>query len=218
MIPAMRRTHETDLVAVTVALLASLAACGDARPPASTATSDCTTCHGYPPPKDLHAIHFDADDGSSGGIPHGQLACLHCHKNVTSINEPDHIVRADGSPVPAPAEVRFDDPASLAGITQPGATRAGAPAYDTAARTCSNVYCHGAGLKGATRDVIANPAWKAPHGTVGCGNCHGIPPADQVHASVVTQLDCVKCHAGAIDAQGNLNPATHVNGKVELAR
>jgi predicted CxxxxCH...CXXCH cytochrome family protein len=211
-----RRTHGTILLALAAALLASTAACGDARAPASTATADCTSCHGYPPATDLHAIHFAADDGSSG-VPHAQLACLNCHLNVTSVNQPDHILRADGTRVPSPAEVRFDDAASLAALTQPGATRAGAPAYDRTARTCSNIYCHGAGLKGATSDIVLAPAWNAPHGTVGCGNCHGIPPADPDHPAGLTQLDCSRCHVGAIDAQGNLNPATHVDGKVEVS-
>jgi len=202
---------------LAVALLASTVACGEARPLALalTATSDCTTCHGNPPAKDLHVVHFAADTGASGGIPHAQLACLQCHKNVTSENEPDHILRADGSPVPGPAEVRFDDPASLAAVTQPGATRAGAPAYDKATRTCSNVYCHGAGLKIPTKDIVGSPNWGAAQGSVACGNCHGIPPED--HASGITRLACHRCHGDAIDASGNVNPATHINGKVDLA-
>jgi predicted CxxxxCH...CXXCH cytochrome family protein len=208
------RTPGSLFFVITAALFASSLACGDARQPASTTTSDCTRCHGYPPAKDQHAVHFEQDNGASGGIPHAQFACLQCHLNVTSIDQPGHIHDANGKLLPPPAVVRFDDPASLAGVTQPGATRAGAPSYDPGARTCSNVYCHGAGLKGPTPSIVATPAWGAPHGTVGCGNCHGIPPAD--HAAGLTQLDCFRCHASAIDASGNLNPATHVNGKVDF--
>jgi len=202
---------------LAVALLASTVACGEARPVAlaSNGLSDCTTCHGLPPATDAHAIHFTADTGANGGVPHAQLTCLHCHKNVTSVTDPDHINRADGTLVPVPAEVRFDEPASLAAVTQPGATRAGTPAYDKTARTCSNVYCHGAGLKVAAKNAGASPAWGAPQGSVHCGDCHGIPPAD--HASGITQLACHRCHGDAIDASGNVNPATHVNGKVDLA-
>ncbi len=212
-----RRTHGMLSLPLAVALLASTVACGEARPVAlaSNGLSDCTTCHGLPPATDVHAIHFTADTGASGGVPHAQLTCLHCHKNVTSVTDPDHINRADGTLVPVPAEVRFDEPASLAAVTQPGATRAGTPAYDKTARTCSNVYCHGAGLKAAAKNAGASPAWGAPQGTVHCGDCHGIPPAD--HASGITQLACHRCHGDAIDASGNVNPATHVNGKVDLA-
>jgi predicted CxxxxCH...CXXCH cytochrome family protein len=196
-----------------LALLA--AACGEARSPAPTATAGCADCHGLPPATNLHAVHVAADSGAGGGIPHPAIACVNCHLNVTSVNQPDHIYRADGSLVPGLAEVRFDDPAALAAITQPGAARAGPPGFDAGTLTCSNVYCHGAAMKGPTSGLVLSPAWNAPHGTVGCGNCHGIPPAD--HAVGLTQLDCVKCHAGAIDAQGNLNPATHVDGKVQLS-
>ena len=212
-----RRTHGMLSLPLAVALLASTVACGEARPVALalTTTPDCTGCHGFPPATAAHAVHFNADGGSSGGLSHAQFTCLHCHKNVTVVNGTDHINRADGSLVPVPAEVRFDDPASLAAVTQPGATRAGTPAYDKAARTCSNVYCHGAGLKAAAKNAGASPAWDAPQGSVSCGDCHGIPPAD--HPAGLTKLDCTRCHGDAIDASGVPNPAKHVSGQIDLA-
>jgi predicted CxxxxCH...CXXCH cytochrome family protein len=206
-----RRAHATTVSLLLAA--AALCACGDVRPTANATQTGCATCHGFPPDSGAHLAHVQ------GGVFGKQLACLQCHKDVHRTDEPDHILRADGTPVPPPAEVRFDDPGSLAGKNQAGATRAAPPGFDRATATCSNIYCHGSGgtLKGATTAVVAALPWKAKGGA-GCGSCHGIPPADDVHASITSSLQCVRCHAGTIDAQGNLSPALHINGTVDLAR
>ncbi|HET9599380.1 MAG TPA: CxxxxCH/CxxCH domain-containing protein, partial [Anaeromyxobacteraceae bacterium] len=182
-----------------------------------TPEQQCGRCHGTPPAKDAHLAHGIDLSGSvaAGALPRAPIACLQCHLDVTDPNQPGHIFDENGKPLPAPAVVRFDDPAAIAGRTQAGASRAGAPAYDPATRTCSNVYCHGNGLNGRTGDVVLAPAWNAAAGTVGCGRCHGVPPAD--HAPGLAQTDCHRCHGDAIDASGVLNPAKHVNGIVDLS-
>jgi predicted CxxxxCH...CXXCH cytochrome family protein len=202
---------------LVAAVLASGGACmaRSTQVEALTAADSCSRCHGFPPATDAHAIHVSADDGASGGVPHAAMQCLQCHKNVRTESEVDHIHRADGSFVPSPAEVRFDDGLSLASRTEAGASRSAGPSFDTSARTCSNVYCHGATLRGATSDVIAAPAWDAPHGTVSCGKCHGIPPTS--HDPAITLANCTQCHGDAIDAAGVPNPDKHVNGTVDLA-
>jgi predicted CxxxxCH...CXXCH cytochrome family protein len=208
----MKRRADATTVCLSLAVSA-LCGCGDARPTANASQTGCATCHGFPPESGAHLAHVQ------GGAFGKQLACLQCHKDVHQVDEPDHILRANGTPVPPPAEVRFDDPGSLAARTEPGATRAAEPGYDRATATCSNIYCHGSGgaLKGATPAVAAAIPWNAK-GVAGCGSCHGIPPADGVHASITSSLQCVRCHTGTIDAQGNVSSASHINGTVDLAR
>jgi predicted CxxxxCH...CXXCH cytochrome family protein len=209
---ASRFTRRLEVL-VALALLGSAIACGDARPVLSQQQSaqTCLRCHGQPPETNAHLAHTTL---ASSGVPHASLACLNCHRDVQAIDGPDHILRNDGKPVGG-AEVRFDDPESLGNRTQAGATRNAAAAYDPATRTCSNVYCHGATLSGAAPQFVATVAWTAPAGSVSCGTCHGIPPAN--HPAGITLADCTTCHGAAIDAAGKPNPTTHVNGTVDLS-
>lgn len=208
----LTRRNSGALWTIMTVVLASTLACGGARTTSSSVTATtCTSCHEQPPATDAHLAHFAVDDGSDG-IAHLQLGCFQCHKDVQSVNEPDHILRANGDPVSPPAEIRFDDAKSLASRTQRGASRADPASYDRATRTCSNVYCHGAGLNGGT---AASVRWDAPDGTVSCGTCHGIPPGD--HPSTLTLADCTSCHGDAIDAAGRPSPQKHVNGTLDFA-
>jgi predicted CxxxxCH...CXXCH cytochrome family protein len=216
---ATRRPIGNIELLLGVALLGSALACGDARPVLSQqqGSTTCLRCHGQPPETNAHVLHTALDSGSglaSGGVPHASLECLQCHRDVQRVDGPDHILRTDGKPV-GRAEVRFDDPESFGSRTQPGAARNSAAAYDPTTRTCSNVYCHGATLRGATVNVPASIAWDAPKGTVSCGTCHGLPPAN--HPAGITLANCTTCHGTAIDAAGIPNPTTHVNGTVDLA-
>jgi predicted CxxxxCH...CXXCH cytochrome family protein len=208
-----RRLTGTISSTFAVALLCASTIGCEARPNLlAGAQSDCTSCHGQPPPTDAHLAHTTLD---SSGVPHAAFGCNQCHLDVTSRDQPGHIIDASGVPNPAPAVVRFADAESLAAKTLGGSTRAALPQYDKAARTCSNVYCHGATLRGATSDVLAAPAWDAPAGTVSCGKCHGLPPAN--HPAHLELTDCARCHGAAIDAAGKPNPAKHVNGTVDFA-
>jgi predicted CxxxxCH...CXXCH cytochrome family protein len=216
----MRPPLGTLHLGLAAALGLAVTACGDpralvdAQAPA-TVQEQCTTCHGTPPAKDAHLAHaIDlAGDAAPGAMPRAPIQCRQCHPNVQSPSQPGHVFDADGKPLPAPAVVRFDDPAAIAGRTQAGASRAGGPAYDAASRTCSNIWCHGAGQKGTTADVIVAPRWDLASGSIGCGRCHGIPPAD--HQPTLTIADCHLCHGAAIDASGTLT-ANHVNGTVDI--
>ncbi len=192
-----------------------LGACGQARPVEDGMATACDSCHGFPPALGAHVVHVNPAQQAFLGK---QFGCKECHKNVQRVSDPDHIVRADGTPVPAPAEVRFDDPAALAAKVEPGVTPAGAPSFAATSGTCSNVYCHGATLKGqAGLTLNTAPRWDAPAGAqvVGCGSCHGIPPSDHP-ASILSATQCVQCHLGAIDAQGQPSPLLHIDGQVEV--
>jgi predicted CxxxxCH...CXXCH cytochrome family protein len=211
-----RRIPGTLCPAVAAAIFAATFGC-EARPNAlaarTAARAVCADCHGLPPSKDAHQVHVGflaradpkADPADS---------CLQCHRDVQSVNQPDHLVDGAGVPLQPPAVVRFDDAVALAGDTQPGATRVAGPSYDRTARTCSNVYCHGAGLKSPSADIVTAPAWDAPAGSITCGKCHGIPPAD--HPANLSLASCTSCHGDAIDATGTPSPVKHVNGTVDL--
>jgi predicted CxxxxCH...CXXCH cytochrome family protein len=200
--------HPQETACLTLAL-AALGACDKAQPIADRRPTDCATCHGFPPATGAHVVHVE------GGAFGKKFGCLHCHKDVHEVGEPDHILRADGRPVPPPAEVRFDDPGSLAAKTEPGVSRPAQPTYDRATATCSNIYCHGGTLKGPTPGVITSIGWNT-RGTAGCGTCHGIPPAGHL-ASITSSLQCAQCHAGGIDAQGNVSPTRHIDGTLDLS-
>lgn len=206
-----RRTPGTLGLAFAVVLIAFTVGCEARSNALSEATTDCATCHGHPPATNAHAIHFKADTGS--GIPHAQFECLQCHRDIESMNQADHILRADGTAVTTPAEVRFDDAEALASVTQQGASRPGAPAYDPASRTCSNIYCHGTGLRAPVAGALASPTWTTPSGGLQCDSCHGNPPANH---PVGAPGNCAQCHGDAMEATGKPNPAKHVNGTVDL--
>jgi predicted CxxxxCH...CXXCH cytochrome family protein len=199
------------LVVFSLILTSALVACAKARPTELTSGTNCSSCHGDPPQKDVHFIHSGLPQPGSLGKA---FECKECHQNVQNVSDIDHIVDADGKPLPPPAVVRFDDPSALAAKTEAGSVRAAQPAYDRASRTCSNIYCHGATLKGQTMDVVQTPRWDAAgEHQADCGKCHGIPPTD--HPAGIHLTDCATCHT-SIDAQGRLSADRHVNGVVDL--
>ncbi len=179
-------------------VLAASGACGQARPAANGNVPVCEACHGQPPATAAHEVHVE------GGALGKRFGCEQCHKNVQAVNDPDHILRADSTPVPPPAEVRFDDAAALAVATT----------YDRTARTCSNVYCHGAFRGG---NAVLPLPWTGPADT-SCGTCHGIPPPAPAHPILTTQ-NCGDCHPG-YDAtpgstDGSVNTTLHINGRID---
>ncbi len=199
----MRRSVGTLLLAIA----AALAGCGSSREATTAdAQTTCTTCHGMPPATGAHLAHVTpATSGSPAAeILQKAFDCNQCHFKPHDVNDPGHIVQADGAAVPSPAQVRFDQPGSLAGLTAK---------FDPKTRVCSNVYCHG-GNGVPSEGSYTAPKWEDPPSAAFCGTCHGIPPAN--HASTITQLDCVKCHAPSATATGGVDPATHINGQFEI--
>jgi predicted CxxxxCH...CXXCH cytochrome family protein len=105
-------------------------------------------------------------------------------------------------------------------VASPGHIDAERPAevvlagWDRNAATCVGVSCHGQAV----------PRWTAPGtGQAACGTCHGIPPADGLHASTLTLGDCAACHSSSVDAFGNIivtglpgaATSTHIDGVVD---
>jgi predicted CxxxxCH...CXXCH cytochrome family protein len=155
----------------------------------------CSTCHGsgekaYPPrdpcffPGDVggaHAAHVEPSPERAGGVP-----CSTCHPvpGSTVIGG----LHGDGK-----VEVDFDT-----------ALVPGDATYDPSSGSCA-VYCHdqGGAKPGVTWTEMASP--------VGCGDCHGAPPAGHFSGP------CSGCHAEA-NATGTAlsGGPLHLNGKVDL--
>ncbi|MEO8701885.1 MAG: CxxxxCH/CxxCH domain-containing protein [Kofleriaceae bacterium] len=119
------------------------------------------------------------------------IACDACHKVPAAVAAIGHIDTA------RPAELTFGP---LAG----NAVWNGA--------TCSNTYCHGAGLGGGTSK---NPVWTNVNGVQGqCGSCHGTPPP----APHPTDTDCGKCHDTMTAGAGLVitDPSRHIDGNLDV--
>jgi predicted CxxxxCH...CXXCH cytochrome family protein len=150
-------------------------------------SKSCTACHGAPPATGAHRQHVFAS------ALRGPIACSECHLVPETVDAVGHV---DSD---LPAEVTFGPLARARGAL---------PAWDAAAGRCSTSYCHGA----------AAPSWtRLDQGEAACGTCHGIPPASPAHAPTLTLRDCHTCHAGSVDAFGNiLTNGGHLDGNVDL--
>ena len=168
----------------------------------------CSACHGKDatgaPPPDLagnseasapgvgaHTPHLGATDHLSGAV-----ACSTCHVVPATVEAATHIDNDHAT-------------VTLTGL----ATAGGAAAtYDDTAKACTNVYCHGATLKGGK---ITSPTWTSTdNAAIRCDSCHGDPPP----APHVQGQPCFHCHSKT--AGGGIGeiafPENHINGKVDV--
>jgi predicted CxxxxCH...CXXCH cytochrome family protein len=104
------------------------------------------------------------------------------------------------------------------------------PNYDASTATCSNVYCHGNGMRLSADPSRAfpTPTWTGGAGQASCGGCHGVPPPNvAAHAGITVITQCVNCHAASVNADGTIklmmDPATgqltstHIDGMVQCS-
>lgn len=167
----------------------------------------CDACHGSEgdpaPPRALdgtveptspgvgaHDAHLR---GGAIGLP---VPCDTCHLVPVSQVDPGHL-----DPTPG-AEVEFSGLAIADGA---------APAYDPAAWSCSEVYCHGATLGGR---VGPGPVWIDPDAVASCDACHGAPPPAPHPAFGA----CSACHPATVRPDGTIDVAggKHVDGQVDV--
>lgn len=161
--------------------------------------TDCTTCHSDLLERGAHAAHLP--DGPAFGDD-----CATCHEVPSVWSVPGHVLLADGTVDPSPAEVMLSGKAAVDGESD---AREGPPAYDPEQARCANVYCHGDTFAD-TAAALTEPVWIAEDQAV-CGTCHGIPPSN--HA----QDDCVTCHGQVIDASMSIiAPELHVDTVVQV--
>lgn len=157
-----------------------------------TGGSCAGACHGparpdAAPTGDAHAAHLDA-----GSLWTGELGCDDCHP-AGGASAGTH---ADGA-----SDVALSAPLA-AGL---GGTLA--PSYSGS--TCSETWCHGAGLS----VPAPPPGWRDGPSAVACGgDCHGWPPG----GSHVQISACSGCHppTGG-DGQALADPSTHVDGTLQ---
>jgi predicted CxxxxCH...CXXCH cytochrome family protein len=154
----------------------------------------CGTCHGdgaarARPPRDACLFEVASADAHRAHVESTRLRseplpCSACHPAADARLRADH---GDGD-----VDIRFD--LALAGE---GAD------FDRAGGHCA-VSCH---ARGGER---ARPSWNESE-PLGCGDCHGAPPADHYAGA------CDDCHAEP-DADASALRATelHMNGRVDV--
>ncbi len=114
----------------------------------------CTACHANPPA-------YTSGAPKANSHPQHRNSCDTCHYGTTT----------DGTTLAAASNHRngaYDISA-----------RDGSVVYNPADKRCSTAYCHTNGTSIATGAPFANlttPPWGSS-GTLGCGSCHGNPPA-----------------------------------------
>ncbi|HEX9243599.1 MAG TPA: CxxxxCH/CxxCH domain-containing protein [Anaeromyxobacter sp.] len=190
------------LRAVAAALFA--AGCGQPQTVSSPvgSASSCAGCHTAPgegPPfrdqtgaTDPHRLTVGAHDAHLHGNLSSNVTCGDCHTVPRRVTDPGHM-----DTVP-PATVKFGGLA-LNGGADPRYVNQG----------CAATYCHGNFFGGNRTNT---PAWLGDASAAACTACHGLPPSTGRHEKHVLDegISCDQCH-------GPLFPATHVNGKVDVA-
>jgi predicted CxxxxCH...CXXCH cytochrome family protein len=209
--------------------------CGSchATPPAdhggagsSAGSYACAVCHPASAPHIDGAIAVGRAPGCGGchgsddsGAPPTDLAGESSTEAVTVGAHQSHLAASHQLRGPLACS---DCHAMPAAIDSPGHLDSPAPAevlpalgWDRGAATCSSAWCHGA----------ATPVWtRIEAGEVGCGTCHGVPPADGLHDPALTLSDCAGCHPATVDGNGNIlrsgppgaETSEHIDGDLDL--
>ncbi|MBI4817592.1 MAG: CxxxxCH/CxxCH domain-containing protein [Deltaproteobacteria bacterium] len=166
----------------------------------------CETCHGSAanaaPPLDLNGATVSNQVGSHqahlvGTGDSRAVSCSECHLavNPTNPNQAGHYDSA------LPPEITFGVLARTGGLSP---TRTGSD--------CSNTYCHGGSLLGATNP---SPSWTQTN--LACTACHGMPPPDPTHGNG-SATQCERCHTDtAGPGQTIVNANRHVDGIVQTS-
>lgn len=183
----------------------------------------CNTCHGEfadplrsAPPRALEGSIFTTSPGVGAHTAHlyensigKEILCATCHTVPSTFGSESHL-GSDNK-----AEINFGELAVYSGVN---------PNYSFSNNTCSDTYCHGnftffkdsssySFIYTAATMVGNNfsAKWNKVDGSQAeCGSCHGLPPTGH-RASTLNE--CVNCHQGVVDNQGNIIDKTkHING------
>jgi len=182
------------------------------------ATPVCERCHGgdgsAAPPRGVHGETATTERAVGahrahleGGRFAGPAPCEACH-----------VVPA--APGAGPGGHAGDGPiVTFGALARTGLAPGSSPSWDREARTCSNVYCHGATLADGSNTT---PAWTSVGaGQAACGTCHGNPPASHAGFGVpgAGAAACRTCHRGTVLASGAVDVAggLHLDGAVEVS-
>jgi predicted CxxxxCH...CXXCH cytochrome family protein len=170
----------------------------------------CNACHGDAtspaPPVDLSGQAATTETGVGAHRAHLEgsgiartLSCGECHVVPATVLVPGHLDSA------GPAEVSFDGVAESFGAS---------PEYNGV--TCAGSYCHGAAFPfgHASGGSATEPIWTLVDGSQKtCLSCHGLPPPPPHPTGPVF---CSDCHPNVDVTLGILDPASHVDGNVDL--
>src|SRR5262245_1405119 len=199
----MLRKESRRGVLALIALTSSLA-CSKGRSPSASEQNDaCAHCHSSPASPipfvtplgvtdptargaGAHSAHLGA------GTMRSALSCADCH--IVPAKPSDHDY---GSGI---AQVTFGPLARTGGLQ---------PTWAAGAARCSNVWCHGGGLKDGKP---SSPAWTEA-GAIRCDSCHGAPPS-LPHPQ---RTDCATCHGGTVKPDGTIDiqRGLHIDGVVQ---
>lgn len=173
-------------------------------------SATCGTCHGAtaanPPASGSHPKH--AGWNTTSGYVY-QFYCYKCHNTVVT-NAATAAIASYALHVNGTRDVGLDGGGNW---NDPGASQ------------CNSSYCHSNAKWSSV--VYANPTW-GNSGSVGCGDCHGNPPAyassgaglemANSHVKHVTNsgIGCQRCHYNTtLDGTTiriDINPTNHVDG------
>jgi predicted CxxxxCH...CXXCH cytochrome family protein len=151
-------------------------------------SSSCTSCH-EPAATGSHASHLS-----------GAIACSACHGTTAAANTA--LVPGTATHIDGMAEVAFAP--DLNGN------------FDSAAKTCSALYCHSDGTSLATGQTpVGSISWGGAG--LACTACHGNPPAyangaPKANSHSRHSFSCNTCHAGTTaDGTSIADKAFHAN-------
>jgi predicted CxxxxCH...CXXCH cytochrome family protein len=175
----------------------------------------CAACHGAGWESNCAFCHGDRNRAGSALLKAAPPQGSQDETATTARAVGAHLSHVDAGPLagaigcptchPVPTGLAHVD--GTPAVTFSGVASAAAPPASWNGTTCAT-YCHGASLSGGTNKA---PAWTTVDGTqASCGTCHGVaPPAPHPQ-----NADCGRCHGGY--TSGTVNPASHVNGTLEL--
>jgi predicted CxxxxCH...CXXCH cytochrome family protein len=143
-----------------------------------------------------HQAHVTGTGSTSGSVYAAPVPCASCHA------VPADFAHA-GGPGRAPVV-----------LTGSGTLPADLGTYSPTTLTCAT-YCHGSTLVDDLGHTAAPPVWTGAE--LGCGGCHGNPPASGQHAFHVTtvHVTCTNCHNGTVSPSGAIGPS-HLDGLTDV--
>lgn len=183
---------------------AALLAAGCGSNKASSTYYACTDCHDVTKLQGAHSVHVNGATYSAG------FACTECHEDRL------------GSHATLPLSVSFGSLANRTdrtlddSLSKDRSGASNAAHFDTSAKTCSSVYCHGATVDGAAGSTTA--AWDSGTALADCSSCHSSPPSLNGFHPDASYGTCDACHAGTTtrDSTGTYSivraGGLHVNG------
>jgi hypothetical protein len=153
--------------------------------------STCLACHAVPPADRVHAAHTVRQ----------HYDCALCH--------PGAVRGADSAVVPAEA-IHANGIINVVFSFSRYPLESGV--YDSGAKTCNSVYCHGYFPGGDSGTVGVNDSIYLKQ-CASCNNIQQMTAAGHFGMKWSTITNCSLCHTGYNYADQTVNDATHIDGR-----